>query len=169
VRLQSLANALDARDLAFIPALPGAGEALSQNSALIVAQEPSALLLADIDASRNAPGRARVKRTAVVGAGASRLASGMLGGRPTAVVACFDSRALYVIDLETMLTLSVVPNLSGPFEIVLDEERERLYVADFRSSVIRIVDLSRLADSQGETSAAVIATLGKPRVVQELR
>jgi hypothetical protein len=35
--------------------------------------------------------------------------------------------------------------------------------------VIRIVDLSRLADSQGETSAAVIATLGKPRVIQELR
>ncbi len=169
IRMQSLVGAPDARDLAFLPAVSNAGQALSEDSALIVATEPSALLLADVDESRNGPGRGRVKRTAVVGAGASRLAAGVVGGRATAVVACFDARALFVIDLETMLTVSVVPNLSGPFDIVLDEERERLYVADFRSSVIRVVDLSRLADSQGERAATVIATVGMPRVIQELR
>ena len=111
----------------------------------------------------------RVKRTAVVGAGASRVTTGVLGGRPTAVVACFDARALFVIDLQTMLTRSVVPNLSGPFDLELDEERARVYVSDFRSSVIRVIDLGALTDSQGEASAAVIATLGTPRVLQELR
>jgi hypothetical protein len=169
VTMQSLAAGALSRDLVFTPALPDAGEALAEDSALIVAVEPSALLLADVNETRNAPGRARVKRTAVVGGGASRLAFGDVGGRPTAVVACFDARALFIIDVETMLTISVVPNLSGPFEIELDEERQRVYVADFRSSVIRVVDLSQLAGTQGGQSAGVIATLGKPRVIQELR
>jgi hypothetical protein len=167
--MKVLAGTPDTRDLTFMPAVPGAGEALSEDSALIVAQEPNALLIADVEPTRNALGRARVKRIAVVGGGAARLASGMLGGRPIAIVACFDARALFVVDLQTMLTLSVVPNLSGPFEIEFDEARERLYVADFRSSVIRVIDLRELAGSQGERSAVLIATLGKPRVVQELR
>ena len=168
VRLQSLTAAPDTRDVSFMAARSDAGDALAKPSALVVANQPSALLLADIDAA-NATDDARIKRTAVVGAGASRVTTGMLGDRLTAVVACFDARAVFVIDVETMLTRSVVPNLSGPFEIELDEVRARVYVADFRSSVIRVIDLSALAESQGEASAAVIATLGEPRVLQELR
>jgi hypothetical protein len=169
IGFQSLASAPDARDLTFLPAVPGAGDALADDTALVVANQPSALLLVDLDAADGRADVARVKRTAVVGAGASRVTTGMLGGRPTAVVACFDARALFVIDLQTMLTRSVVPNLSGPYDLELDEQRQRVYLADFRSSVIRVIDLSELARTQGEASAAVIATLGRPRVLQELQ
>jgi sugar lactone lactonase YvrE len=85
------------------------------------------------------------------------------------VVACFDARELFVIDLITMLPRSVVPNLSGPYEIALDEQRQLLYVADFRSSVIRIVDLSPIAAGDGEAPVQVVATLGEPQVLQELK
>jgi hypothetical protein len=63
----------------------------------------------------------------------------------------------------------VVPNLSGPHALVLDDARERVYVADFRSSVVRVVDLSPLADHASEEPVRVIASLGRPRVIQELQ
>lgn len=170
LNLEAVTQQPNTRDIAFASALSDAGDrALDSSTALLVAQNPNALLLVELDPARNALNTARVKRTTVVGAGASRVATGVLGGRPTAVVASFDARALFIIDLETMLTRSVVPNLSGPFEIVFDQDRELVYVTDFRSSVIRVVDLSALAQTQGEASARVIATLGAPRVVQELR
>jgi hypothetical protein len=167
--IEALSSLPDTRDLTFFPAMPDAGEALATQSALVVADNPASLLLVDVQPETPGSNRARIKRTAVVGIGASRVAAGTLRGRPTAIVACFDARELFVIDLETMLTRSVVPNLSGPFELLFDEARERVYVADFRSSVIRIVDLSELAETQGEASARVVATLGAPRVLQELR
>ena len=42
-----------------------------------------------------------------------------------------------------MLPLSVVPHLSGPFDLQYDEVRELVYVADYHSSVIRVLDLRR--------------------------
>ena len=132
-----------------------------------------------------------------VGAGASRLAAGtlqfegpdgVLYERQIVVVSCFDGRQLFIIDRIAGTTLSVVPNFSGPFEIALDGPRGLLYVADFRSSVVRIVDLQavltvdadsgdraaceqdRTSDAHCEpTTAAIVATLGRPRVVQELQ
>ena len=68
-----------------------------------------------------------------------------------------------------MLTRTVIPNFSGPFDVALDSARKLLYVSDFRSSVIRIVDLSPLTDPSAKEGARVIATLGSPRVIQELQ
>jgi hypothetical protein len=159
----------DARDIAFVAGRPDKGHSLAEDSALVVSFDPSALLLVDVAEDRNAPSSARVKHTAVVSAGASRISTGILGDTPVAVVSCFTARMIYVIDVSTMLTRSVVPNLSGPFDLVLDEARRKLYVTDFRSSVIRVMDLSGLEDTQGMVSARLVATIGAPRVVQELR
>jgi hypothetical protein len=164
----------DTRDLAFVPALPTAGAAFDAPRALVVARSPSALLVVDVAQSSDAsngelPGRARVERTVVVGAGASRIATGTVGGRAIAIVSCFDSRELFAIDLATMLTRGVVPNLSGPFQIVLDEERQLVYLADFRSSVIRVIDVSPVSLDVSAEPVRVIATIGHPRVLQELK
>jgi len=159
----------DVRALAFAPAIAGEGPTWEQGRALLVSRSPSALVVADVDQTRNPVSSARVLRTVEVGVGASRLVRGTIAGRSIAVVSCFDMRELHVVDLATMQTRAVVPNLSGPHALVLDEARERVYVADFRSSVVRIVDLSPLSDASSDRPVRTIASLGRPRVIQELQ
>jgi len=67
--------------------------------------------------------------------------------------------------------ITIVHNLNGPFELAIDAARRRLYVADFRASVVRVMDLGAVVDGGlGErTDAPIIATLGIPKVVQELQ
>ena len=62
-------------------------------------------------------------------------------------------------------------NLNGPFELAIDSFRKRLYVADFRSSVVRVLDLGPVvAEAFGDrTDAPLVGTLGIPKVVQELQ
>ena len=52
-------------------------------------------------------------------------------------------------------------------EIAVDEVRERAFVTDFRSSVVRIVDLAPLAARTNEP-LRIVATLGVPRAPSEL-
>jgi hypothetical protein len=67
VELRATAFAPDARDLSFLPRRQGAGASLADDSALVVAQVPNALLLVDVKETPEPLGAARVKRTAVVG------------------------------------------------------------------------------------------------------
>jgi len=157
--------------------VPGEGGAPSQ--ALVVTQAPDALLYVDLGPESRTQLAANVKRVVEVGGGASRLVVGTLLGedgqsREIVAVSCFNGRQIFIIDRDSGTILSVVPNFSGPFEIALDGPRGLLYVADFRSSVVRIVDLRPvLAIEAGlrdePTSAVMVATLGSPRVLQELQ
>lgn len=171
IGLTGISSGNDSRDLTFIGAAPNAGAGLAQDRALVLSTEPSALLVVDVHGDGTPAGTGRVERTVAVAAGPQRMVSGVIDGRPIAVVACFDARQLYVIDLSTMLTRSVVPNLSGPFDLVLDEFRKKVYLTDFRSSVIRIVDLAPALEP-GEGSGLpvrVVATLGRPQILPELQ
>jgi hypothetical protein len=171
VELQGTSTGNDSRDLAFVRAVPTAGAALAGDRALILSSYPSALLVVDVDPTRNQPSAARVERSIALGVGAQRIVTGTLGGRPFAIVACFDARQLFVIDLNTMIVRSVVPNLSGPFDLAIDEARRLLYLTDFRSSVIRVVDLAPAADASTDSAkpVRVVATLGRPQVLPELQ
>jgi hypothetical protein len=171
VPLDATSVVIAGRDIEFV-AKTGTGLAAAQNNMLVVGQNPNALSLVALgDQPRNGePQRSlQVLRSTVVGFGAFRVATGMLGGKPIALVSCLDSREIYVIDLDTMLPRSVVPQLSGPFDIQYDEVRQLLYVADYSSSVIRVVDLTPVAESNGRVPALLVATIGEPRVIQELR
>lgn len=158
----------DTRDISFVS--PQSGEAL------VVSREPAALLWLDTQEPTDAlaAGRLPAQRVVNVGAGPSRLALGTIGETPVAVVSCFDAKQIYVVHATTGAVLSIVHNLSGPFEVALDSMRMRLYVADFRSSVVRILDVSPLAAMSGSgltepTSARVVATLGSPKLIEELQ
>jgi len=159
------------RDLSFLPALGGGAAAFSTPSALLLAGHPGALFVAGLpqqdDTGR--PASARVKDVAVLGSGATRFAAAVVDGVPLAVVASFDAREVDVVDLRTMLTRSVQPNLSGPFDVSIDAARRLVYVADFRSSVLRVIDLAPLLDDGGDGSISVVATVGTPRILQELQ
>jgi len=158
------------RSIAFLKEPVGLGVAAGESQALIIANDPSALVLTNVTPGAGSSVSGRVQRVSEIGAGGARLALGSIGGRPLAAVTCLDGRSVYIVDLTSMETRAVVPNLSGPFGVAFDEARERLYATDFRSSVIRIVDLSQLASpTAAPESVRVVATLGRPRVVQELK
>jgi hypothetical protein len=158
------------RSIAFLKDPVGLGVAAGESQALIIANDPSALVLTNVTPGAGSSVAGRVQRMSEIGAGGARLALGSIGGRPLAAVTCLDGRSVYIVDLTSMETRAVVPNLSGPFGVAFDEARERLYATDFRSSVVRIVDLSQLASrTAAPESVRVVATLGRPRVVQELK
>lgn len=169
--LEGVDVSTDTRAITFIEGIPESSAAVSAARALVLARGPTSLLLVDVDPARNEEGRARVQRITEVGSGAARVVAGTLGATPVAIVSCFDSREIFVVDLQSGFARSIVRNLSGPFEIALDEARQRLYAADFRSSVVRVLDLAPVVapNATGDTSARLVATLGAPRVVQELQ
>ncbi|MEM7136897.1 MAG: hypothetical protein AAF500_09985 [Myxococcota bacterium] len=64
----------------------------------------------------------------------------------TAFVSCFNQRQIEIINLELLQSITVLTNISGAFEFAVDPARERLYVADFSISVLRVADLGPLID-----------------------
>ena len=146
------------------------------SQAYVASRSPEALLIYD---TSDIEGELLLRGEVPVGRGASRLALAELdvvGGtsRLFAFVSCFNSRDVHIIDVDLGLPLTVISGVSGAFELVVDVGRQRLYVVDFRTSVIRIIDLDPMLDcfSSGvpeECSPRLIGLLGNPDAVQELR
>lgn len=164
--LEGVSLGRDTRAVEINPAVPG--------EALVVSRVPNSLLWVNVSDARDGTGlptQAVVRQTTAVGRGPSRVITGKFGDRTLAIVSCFDSRQIFILDANTGDVLSIVQNFSGPFELALDEPRRRLYVADFRSSAVRVLDLAPLMEGATETmpTARIIATLGHPRLLQELQ
>ncbi len=119
-----------------------------------------AVLFVERDETR--PGNVRILSAERVGAGPSKMTRAVLGGRNILFVSCFDARTIFVFDEERRELVNVVRGLSGPFDMLVDPVRQRLYVADFASSVLRVVDVKGIAD-RTQTPPRIIATLGTPR------
>jgi len=104
----------------------------------------------------------RVTSATRVGEGPSKLAHAALGDRRLLFVSCFDARAIFVVDESNGELVSVIRGLSGPFDLVVDTARNRLYVADFRANVLRVVDVRGLVDAS-KPPPRIVATIGKVR------
>lgn len=144
--------------------------------AYVLSRRPRAVLSVDVDGS---VGALDIRAQIPVGAGPSRMEVTHFADRDLtlAFVTCFDSRDLYVIDLDAERLVGIVRSLGGPFELAVDEARERVYVGDFRSSVLRVLDLKPMFDCltnvpdrpEGqECSPTQLGFVGRPRAVQEL-
>ncbi|MCB9614332.1 MAG: hypothetical protein H6722_17990 [Sandaracinus sp.] len=145
--------------------------------AYVLSRTPRALLTVDVDDSL---GLLQVVDVVPVGSGPAKLQLAEVptasGDRVLAFVTCFNSADLYVIDVDTGLLLGVVRAIGGPFDLAVDVARQRLYVADFRQSVLRVFDLSGtfacLSPSGAESPACApvpLGVVGRPLAVQELR
>ncbi len=146
--------------------------------AYVLSRRPEALFFANLRGS----GDLDIAQVVEVGDGPSRVTihDFEVDGEPRWLlfVSCFESRDLYVIDADNGRLLGTVGGLSGPFEVLPDPSRERVYVVDFRSSVVRAVDLSAmLACISGEPSSGelmrecaprLLGMIGQPRPVMEL-
>ena len=150
--------------------------------AYVLSRRPRAVLSVDVDGS---VGALDVRAQIPVGFGPSRMevaqfpdpADPAADGFTLAFVTCFDSRDLYVIDLDAERLVGIVRSLGGPFELAVDVARRRVYVGDFRSSVVRVLDLDPMFDCltagadrdvSMECSPQVLGFVGRPRAVQEL-
>jgi hypothetical protein len=162
----------DTRAIVMNPTRPG--------EALVTSVDPAALMFVDVgptDSGALPSTNVVARRVTDVAAGPTRMTLGKLGARSIVAVSCFDGKALYILDVVTSDILAIVHNLDGPFELQIDEVRRRIYLADFRSSTVRVIDLSYIAnngniDAEGtpeRTDAPLIGTLGIPKVVQELQ
>jgi DNA-binding beta-propeller fold protein YncE len=170
VVIDGVASQRDTRAIALNTAPDRAGQLL------VASRDPASLLFVDVGErsldnlpATNVPAR----RIVPVGSGPSRMAHGQIGDRHVVAVSCFDGRSVYIVDAQSAELLGAIHNLSGPFELQIDSARGRLYLADFRSSSVQIIDISALGDSDVEgdsrSDAHIIATLGIPKVVQELQ
>lgn len=149
VRVDGVDDAQDLRDVQF------AGDS---DRAFVLSRRPESVL--SLDLSRPGPTAGSVGLDAVdeVGRGPSRLAVIEQDGQQYVLASCFDAKQLFIIHPFHGL-VSVVGGFAGPFEISYDEHRQRLYMADFTTSQIRIVDMRPLATNG---TPEVIATLGRP-------
>ena len=143
--------------------------------AYALSRRPEAVLFIDRELSNTS---LEVVDIVDIGRGPSRLdlAQLIVGGSPRSILlaSCFDSRDVYVIDPAHAELLAVIRGMSGPFELSVDPARNLLYVADFRSSVVRIVDLTPLVSClEGHPATSCepteVAHIGRPRVVGELQ
>ena len=153
LNVSGLADPRDLRDIVLDPVDPMRLFALVrgfQQSVAFLQRDPSV------------PGNAYLVDAVRVGAGPSKLSYLTLGGRGYLLVGCYDARAIFIIDTAERALVAMVRNLSGPYEMVFDGARNLLHVADFRTSVLRVVDLSWLADKR-MPPPRIIATLGTPR------
>jgi hypothetical protein len=166
VIIDGVAPQRSTRTLRMNPARPG--------ELLITGERPASLMFVDVGndkaASLAAP-TLPAHEIVTVGDGPMRMTYGKVGTRDVIAVSCFDAKQLYLVDPVSYTVLGVLHNLNGPFDVAIDELRKRLYISDFRSSSVLVVDLSAVAEggSGDRTDAPIVAMLGIPKVVMELQ
>lgn len=168
LRIGDLGTQPKIRSLAFMPG--------STSDLLAVTLSPSALVRVDLARPRQQPFELRAESVIALGSGPSKVQVATVGtdARPFAFVSCFDSHEILVIDVELRRMVSAIQGLAGPFSLAVDSARSRLYVGDFMSSTVRIVDLLPLVEANPDPTAGpaaphVIGTLGRPSDPQVLK
>lgn len=137
VRLGGVDDGEDTRDFVFHPTDP--------SRAFVLSRRPEAVVEIAVNRRGFTQSDVAVVDLWEVGAGPSRLDVAEIDGTTYAFASCFDAQRLFVIDVDAGALIGVLGGFSGPFDIVVDAARERLYMADFSTSVIRVVDLSALS------------------------
>ncbi|MEM9190048.1 MAG: hypothetical protein AAGF12_12770 [Myxococcota bacterium] len=173
VRATDVNDGDDIRDVAFRTLPDGS------NRAYVLSRSPEGVLVVDLD--RSLPGQLFVRNILPIGIGPSRLEiASFLVGRPgeeeertLLFASCFNTRDVHIIDTDREELVGIIRRLSGPFELVVDPSRNLVFVADFRSSTVRVVDLQPLFDCLTGSDAVScepveIGSLGAPRPVGEL-
>jgi hypothetical protein len=171
LRVTGLDNGVSNRDIRFDPR-PG------RNLAYIVSRSPEALVVARSDVAGGDlnmvgqiptcrdPSRIQVDEVEVP----EREGPVLL-----AFVSCFLARSVQVIDTDKFQGVTILTNISGAFEFVIDKPRLLMYTADFSTSVLRVADLRPLVaclegrdDSPEECSPQLLGLVGLPQPVSEL-
>jgi hypothetical protein len=153
--LPGLSQSTDVRSVIADPEQPGALFALVRGPSGSQQQ-----VVAFVQIDPRDPQGARLVDAVRIGAGAVRLSLVTLGGRRLLFAACYDGRAIYVVDADKHELVTVIREFNGPYEMAFDPVRALMYVSDFKVSAIRVVDLGGLID-RSRPPPRIVATLGK--------
>ncbi len=163
---------LDSREVKFDPRNNG--------KIYLASRSPRALVIAEQFSS---DGDLAINEVIPVGQGPSRLqlaeleTDGSSGPRLFAFVSCFDSREVHIVDVDLGQSTTMSTGDSGAFELVVDTSRNRVYIVDFRTSVVRTHDLEPLLDCLdglppdplNGCAPPLLGLLGVPQAVDELQ
>jgi DNA-binding beta-propeller fold protein YncE len=147
LRLAGVDDGQDTRDIAFEP---------GTDRAWVLSRRPESVITIDFALEPRSVGVVPISNLFAVAAGPSRIERLVIGGRAYLVVTCYDANNVSVVDPELGL-VATVAGLAGPFEMAFDEERNWLFVTNFRNSTIGVIDLGPLVANE---SPRLIATLG---------
>lgn len=153
VFLDGLATGFDTRDVAF-------SSDPENRFAYVLSRAPESVITIDQQGTPFIPGNAAIVDVDDVCFGPSRLRRITMAGRDFLLVTCFDGRAVEVLSTNPTQLASIVPGFDGAFEMTIDSERRLAIVADFRTSVIRFIDLAPLLAGR---DAVVLGRVGTPR------
>ncbi|MEM7607772.1 MAG: hypothetical protein AAF411_20655, partial [Myxococcota bacterium] len=151
--------------------------------AYVLSRRPRALLSVDLSEDNAI---LEVRDIMEVGIGPSRLEVRRFedSDRTLAFVSCFDTRDVYVLDVDQGRLVGIVRGLGGAFELAFseasdnpDEDANLLYVVDFQASIVRVLDLEPMFecldnvsefDPDRECSPEPLGFLGRPNTRREL-
>lgn len=151
VFLDGLATGFDTRDVAF---------SSTDRYAYVLSRSPESVITIDQNGTPFIPGNAAIVDVDDVGFGPSRMRRITMAGQDYLVATCFDGRAVWVMGTQPTRVASIVPGFDGAYELVIDAERQLAIVADFKTSVIRFIDLAPVAHGH---DAVVLGRIGTPR------
>lgn len=148
LEVDGLDDGTDSRDVEFHPARP-------EEQAFVLSRRPEAVVTFELGAES----ATKLGNLYEVGNGPSRIEAAQLDGTTYVFASCFNARRLFVIDVDHGALIATLGGFSGPFDLLVDQARNLLYLADFTTSVIRVIDLAPLAIGDAPVH---IATLGVP-------
>lgn len=154
IALTGISDGLDTRDITFDPD-PAA------ERAWVLSRRPESVITLDFSLATPSAGLAPIGEIFAVAAGPSRILRVEIGGRTLLVVSAYDANNVSVVDPELGL-VATVAGLTGPFEMAFDASRSWLFVTNFRSSTIAVVDLAPLETSESPRLVATLAPSDPP-------
>lgn len=128
----------------------------------VLNRRPDSVIGLDLRFDASEAGETAVWRIFDVPDGPSRMTTGRVAGTNYIFVTTFNAQRIAVIDIDVGEVVATLGGLSGPFGVVVDEPRQRLYVSDFATSVLRVVDIAPLADGAAPVSVARIGAIQRP-------
>lgn len=152
--------------------------------AYVLGRRPRGLYI--VDTNDTAAGELPVRDIIPVGLGPSRLdvVDFPAEGRTLAFASCYDDRSVWIVDVDSGELVGIGRNVGGAFELAVrqdpDTGRSHLLIADFRSSVIRVLDLAPMfecltdrdfaapGDEARECAPELLGFLGRPTPISEL-
>jgi hypothetical protein len=154
VQLGGVATGFDSRDTAFTQ---------GGRFAHVLSRLPEAILTIDQNGVPLTPGDAAIVDIDAVGFGPSRLTSATVGGEELLVATCFDARNVWVMHTDPVEVAAVVAGFDGAYEVDIDPVRQWAIVTDFKTSVVRIVDLAPVTSPDPNDQPSIIIRIGTPR------
>ena len=154
VGLAGLATGFESRDVAW-----------TQNGRMahVLSRLPESVITIDQDGVPFGPGTSPIVDVDAVGIGPSRVTSATLDGQEYLVATAFDARNVTVFRTDPVEVVAVVAGFDGPYEVAIDPVRQWAIVVDFRTSVVRIVDLAPVTSADRTDQASIIIRIGTPR------